>query len=268
MSESSSKVASDTAPNSASLRRPTSSILAPSRLGFGVGLGSSSDKSGGSSNVFGSKVSFPGLKASKLSSVAEAVCTTLKADDGEKPVTSTTIEAPATPTKPSFIPLAKEETSTSSTNPTTPAANGSTPVTAFVTSPKNGSKQISAVSDDGSTVTSSSQPDPQPSSQFVFGENLLDRAANYVELASKNGDNSSEEKEVNETKEETKSAGTATSTASDQEKAKSLSESAAKYCESRSKKVELGEVELITGEENEANVFQMSAKVSFQVKLL
>merc|ERR1739838_307624 len=45
------------------------------------------------------------------------------------------------------------------------------------------------------------------------------------------------------------------------EKEKTLSESAAEYCENRNKKVEFGEVELITGEEEENNVFQMSAKL-------
>jgi len=42
---------------------------------------------------------------------------------------------------------------------------------------------------------------------------------------------------------------------------KSLTESAAEYCETRSKKVELTEVELITGEESEANVCQMNGKL-------
>ena len=51
------------------------------------------------------------------------------------------------------------------------------------------------------------------------------------------------------------------STEKSAEKEKTLSESAAEYCENRNKKVEFGEVELITGEEEETNAFQMSAKV-------
>jgi Ran-binding protein 3 len=51
------------------------------------------------------------------------------------------------------------------------------------------------------------------------------------------------------------------STEKSAEKEKTLSESAAEYCENRNKKVEFGEVELITGEEEETNAFQMSAKL-------
>ena len=51
------------------------------------------------------------------------------------------------------------------------------------------------------------------------------------------------------------------STTNTEKTPKSLTESAAEYCETRNKKVELSEVELITGEESEANVCQMSAKV-------
>lgn len=51
------------------------------------------------------------------------------------------------------------------------------------------------------------------------------------------------------------------STTNTEKTPKSLTESAAEYCETRNKKVELSEVELITGEESEANVCQMSAKL-------
>ena len=84
-----------------------------------------------------------------------------------------------------------------------------------------------------------------------------DRAANYVApVLVKNGTETSDEKtEGDGDKSDNKS------TEKSAEKEKTLSESAAEYCENRNKKVEFGEVELITGEEEETNAFQMSAKV-------
>ena len=199
--------------SSATIRRPAGSILAPSRLSFGIGVGAS-DKT----NAFGSKISFSGLKASKLSSVTQAVCTSHKADeDTEKQPASVTATQ-----KPSFIPLAKE----------TPAGK-----------PTNDIKNsVTAAMTNSSTTTN-----------VLFGTCLDDRAANYVPTTIKNGSESRDptaDEDKSENKQTEKS-----------EKEKTLSESAAEYCENRNRKVEFGEVELITGEEEETNAFQMSAKV-------
>ena len=77
-----------------------------------------------------------------------------------------------------------------------------------------------------------------------MSETTLEDSFEKVSISEKDGDKS-------ENKSTEKSA----------EKEKTLSESAAEYCENRNKKVEFGEVELITGEEEETNAFQMSAKV-------
>ena len=200
--------------SSATIRRPAGSILAPSRLSFGIGVGAS-DKT----NAFGSKISFSGLKASKLSSVAQAVCTSHKADeDTEKQPASVTATQ-----KPSFIPLAKQDTPA-----VKPTNDIKSPVTAAMTN--------------SSTTTN-----------VLFGTCLDDRAANYVPTTIKNGAESRDpaaDEDKLENKQTEKS-----------EKEKTLSESAAEYCENRNRKVEFGEVELITGEEEETNAFQMSAKV-------
>ena len=200
---------------SSSIRRPTGSILAPSRLSFGVGVGSSEK-----TNAFGSKIPFSGLKASKLSSVTQAVCTSHKAsEDTEK-----TSFTPTPTQKPSFIPLAKE------------------------TSSKTPNEIKSPV---GTILTNSSN-------NVLFGTCLNDRAANYVApTLEKNGAESRDEaiEDGDDNKAEIKF------TEKNVEKEKTLSESAAEYCENRNKKVEIGEVEVITGEEEETNVFQMSARV-------
>merc|ERR1711997_764708 len=204
--------------SSATIRRPAGSILAPSRLSFGIGVGAS-DKT----NAFGSKISFSGLKASKLSSVTQAVCTSHKAEteDTEKPIFT-----PAPSQKPSFIPLAKEDADGKTTN------------------------EIKSSVAPTSTLTNSGN-------NFLFGTMCNDRAANYVApVLVKNGTETSDETtEGDGDKSENKS------TEKSAEKEKTLSESAAEYCENRNKKVEFGEVELITGEEEETNAFQMSAKL-------
>jgi len=204
--------------SSSSIRRPAGSILAPSKLSFGFGVGSS-DKT----NAFGSKISFSGLKASKLSSVTQAVCTSHKAETED---TEKSIFTPAPSQKPSFIPLAKEDADGKTTN------------------------EIKSSVAPTSTLTNSGN-------NFLFGTMCNDRAANYVApVLVKNGTETSDETtEGDGDKSENKS------TEKSAEKEKTLSESAAEYCENRNKKVEFGEVELITGEEEETNAFQMSAKL-------
>jgi len=199
--------------SSSSIRRPAGSILAPSRLSFGIGVGSSEK-----TNAFGSKIPFSGLKASKLSSVTQAVCTSHKtSEDTEKPSFT------PTPTqKPSFIPLAKE-------------------------TPSNTNEIKSSVA---TALTNSSN-------SVLFGTCLNDRAANYVAptLVKNGAEPRDEATDGDDDKAEIKL------TEKNTEKEKTLSESAAEYCENRNKKVEFGEVELITGEEEETNAFQMSAKL-------
>jgi len=199
---------------SSSIRRPTGSILAPSRLSFGVGVGSSEK-----TNAFGSKIPFSGLKASKLSSVTQSVCTSLKpSEDTEKPTFT------PTPTqKPSFIPLAKEDPNKTTNEIKSPV---------------------------GKALTNSSN-------SVLFGTCLNDRAANYVAptMVNNGAESRDEATDGDDDKAEIKLAEKTT------EKEKTLSESAAEYIENRNKKVELGEVELITGEEEETNVCQMSAKL-------
>ena len=111
---------------------------------------------------------------------------------------------------------------------------------------------------------------------FVFGENLTDRAANVpvrngegegVTTASTSDQEAAPEGSASSTSE----AGAKplpTTGPPVKEKTKTLSESAAEYFDTRNKKVEYGEVELITGEENEINAFQMSAKVKIIFLLL
>ena len=93
----------------------------------------------------------------------------------------------------------------------------------------------------------------------MFGQNLTDRAANFTQI--KNGSNEAKSKEEGGGEKQKEEDQDSTIPSSDKEKTKTLSESAAEYCETRNRKVEYNEVELITGEEDESNVFQMSAKV-------
>lgn len=212
-------------------RRPASSILAPSRLAFGISAGS--ERTSAASNPFATKVAFAGLKASKLSSVAEAVCTSLKPEEEPEKTESTPAAA-----KPSFIPLAKENSN-----------NGA-------------SESVSLSSSINSTKEDTKKPaSDKDGAKFVFGQNLNDRAANYT--PSKNGsDEAHESPELSELKPQAEADSVETETSST-DKQKTLSESAAEYCETRNKKKDFGEVELITGEESETNVFQMGAKVIY-----
>ena len=232
------------------LRRPGGSILAPSRLAFGIGGGS--DNASASSGSFGNKVAFSGLKASKLSSVTQAICNSHKSEDEASNAAGTEKKPPATVTppsifqKPSFIPLVKEPPESivgeSSVKP---------PVVPTTTS----------------FTSTSEKPENKDEECFVFGQNLNDRAANYSAVEkSENGSLGAAKPSTAEPKtDKATSQANVESTEGngDKERAKTLSESAAEYCENRHKKVEFGEVELITGEENETNVFQMSSKVIF-----
>ena len=136
-------------------------------------------------------------------------------------------------------------------------------VTSSSTSPKAASTNSSTVSSLAAKAASAESKE-NSSSQFVFGQNLTDRAANFGQF--KNGSKDEAAAGGGKSQEEE------TTKVEDQdipnEKTKTLSESAAEYCETRNRKVEYNEVELITGEEDESNVFQMSAKVTIEKGLL
>ena len=246
MSASNSKdLANETTSGSSSttLKRPLNPILAPSKLSFGVGsvnndkATSSSSSSSSSLTLAPSKLAFPGLKASKLSSVTQTVCASSKSQEE-----ANNDKSPAP--KPSFIPLTKESSKTLGENSNKPQSAPNSNLT--VTPP---------------TVNATSTTIDKASS-FVFGQKLNDRAANF---ASSNGSTKPVDSTQNEQENLNFIEGSTTagdvSTTNTEKTPKSLTESAAEYCETRNKKVELSEVELITGEESEANVCQMSAKV-------
>ena len=229
--------------SSTTLKRPLNPILAPSKLSFGVGsvnndkATSSSSSSSSSLTLAPSKLAFPGLKASKLSSVTQTVCASSKSQEE-----ANNDKSPAP--KPSFIPLTKESSKTLGENSNKPQSAPNSNLT--VTPP---------------TVNATSTAIDKASS-FVFGQKLNDRAANF---ASSNGStkpvDSTQNKQENLNSIEGSTTAGDVSTTNTEKTPKSLTESAAEYCETRNKKVELSEVELITGEESEANVCQMSAKV-------
>ena len=219
-----------------SARRPAGSIIAPPRLSFGAnsfgGGGGEKSTSSASSNPFGSRVPFSGLKASKLSTVTQALCTSHKdEEEGDKNKTAASVSQ-----KPSFIPLAKDP----------PGPSESSVSSVSVTS------TVSVAN------TKAESAERKEDEKFVFGQNLDGRAANYASTE-KNG---KEETKSTETNQDQTPDMSDSKKDGDKERSKTLSESAAEYCENRNKKVEFGEVELITGEENETNVCHMSAKVS------
>ena len=235
--------------SSSSLRRPTSSILAPSKLSFGASAGITKSDNGSSTLLAPSKLSFPGFKASKLSSVVTNHQTEEEAGNKTKS------EAVSTPQKPSFIPLAKEAKIETS----------AVPVSA-TTSPPKADKPVHNSS--ATSVASTQEEKSKENERFVFGQNLTDRAANFSQIKNGSTEDKGKEDKLAETTEEDAKAEpasttipTTTSSSADKEKTKTLSEAAAEYCETRNRKVEYNEVELITGEEDESNVFQMSAKV-------
>jgi len=229
-------------------------ILAPSKLSFGVSGGTLGEKasslsSSGSGLTFApsTKLAFPGLKASKLSSVTQSVCSNSKALDENKqpPVTKAA----------NFIPLTKESsTKLGETNPLPTSTVSPTAATECVQETETASSGAQTLLGGANT-----------SSSFVFGQNLNDRAANFLSSNGSTKKLDTSEEQVDNTNSESAGGATnnvtpATLTNSDKVP-KSLTESAAEYCETRSKKVELTEVELITGEESEANVCQMNGKL-------
>ena len=217
--------------------RPTGSILAPSKLSFGAGTKSENHSS---TTLAPSKLSFPGFKASKLASIVPNRKAEEDCDSNNK------LSTPALQ-KPSFIPLATE----AKIETTVPVS-----VTSSSSSPPDTTPSALALKE-----VASAKADSEPkenSSQFVFGQNLTDRAANFSQI--KNGSDEAKSKEE-EGGEKQKEENQDSTIPSDKEKTKTLSEAAAEYCETRNRKVEYNEVELITGEEDESNVFQMSAKV-------
>lgn len=219
--------------------RPTGSILAPSKLSFGAGTKSENHSS---TTLAPSKLSFPGFKASKLASIVPNRKAEEDCDSNNK------LSTPALQ-KPSFIPLATE-------------AKIETTVPVSVTSSSSSSPPDTTPSSLALKEVASAKADSEPkenSSQFVFGQNLTDRAANFTQI--KNGSNEAKSKEEGGGEKQKEEDQDSTIPSSDKEKTKTLSESAAEYCETRNRKVEYNEVELITGEEDESNVFQMSAKV-------
>lgn len=219
--------------------RPTGSILAPSKLSFGAGTKSENHSS---TTLAPSKLSFPGFKASKLASIVPNRKAEEDCDSSSNNKLST-----AALQKPSFIPLATE-------------AKIETTVPVSVTSSSSSSPPDSTPSLPLKEVASA-KADSEPkenSSQFVFGQNLTDRAANFSQIKNGSDEAKSKEEEGGEKQKEENQDATIPS---DKEKTKTLSEAAAEYCETRNRKVEYNEVELITGEEDESNVFQMSAKL-------
>merc|ERR1711983_162925 len=218
--------------------RPTGSILAPSKLSFGAGTKSENHSS---TTLAPSKLSFPGFKASKLASIVPDRKAEEDCDSNNK------LSTPALQ-KPSFIPLATE----AKIETTEPVS-----VTSSSSSPPDTTPSALALKE-----VASAKADSEPkenSSQFVFGQNLTDRAANFTQI--KNGSNEAKSKEEGGGEKQKEEDQDSTIPSSDKEKTKTLSESAAEYCETRNRKVEYNEVELITGEEDESNVFQMSAKL-------
>lgn len=99
-----------------------------------------------------------------------------------------------------------------------------------------------------SAIASRKVEEEKPS--FVFGQNLKDRCEfSNVDEA---------DKKATSTEETTKKPAAETPA----EDKKTLQESAEDYCNLHAKVVSVPEVEITTGEENETNVFHMSAKVN------
>lgn len=199
-----------------------SSILAPSK--FSLGFGSKAGNSG--TTLAASRLTFPGLKASKLSAVAPpSVCQT-SATSATKTTSPPRQPSTAVPVgKPSFLPLGKKEDEAGGTSSSNSSNSGS-----------------------ASSSTSSKNPFvDRLGSAPVFGQNLSERAANFEATSdaterNENGSSAAADSSVSPT-------------------AKTLTESAAEYIENHAKKPKYEEVALVTGEEDEANAIQISAKL-------
>ena len=221
-------------------------ILAPSKFSFGSSASNESSNSSTNLTLAPSKLAFRGLTASKLSSVTQTVC------PNSKPADEANNDTKAAPSsKPSFIPLTLDSATKMGQTATSSAPTNTVP------------KESEKEKEPASSTASSTDPKPASSETFVFGQNLTDRAANFS-----NGTKSAESDDKEEQENELPSvsgaeaSSNAAVTENDEAPKKSLTESAAEYCETRKKKpVEVSNVELITGEESEANVCQLNAKV-------
>ena len=148
------------------------SLLAPSK--FGANFGRSDKKS-----------LFTGLKASKLTSITQSVCSssasTIPAQPQHNPATQTALEPPASKT---FC------------DPVGPISSSCTPVISKVTlntslhSINSEKKQTAEIQKETPNAEQKVSQGDKKESSFLFGQNLADRAANFVETA--NGEKTSE----------------------------------------------------------------------------
>ena len=150
------------------------SLLAPSK--FGANFGRSEKKS-----------LFTGLKASKLTSITQSVCSssasTIPAQPQHNSATQTALEPPAS--KPFCDPVGPSSLSSSCT-----------PVISKVTlntsrhSINPEKKQTAEIQKETPNAEQKVSQGDKKESSFLFGQNLADRAANFVETA--NGEKTSE----------------------------------------------------------------------------
>ena len=150
------------------------SLLAPSK--FGANFGRSDKKS-----------LFTGLKASKLTSITQSVCSssasTIPAQPQHNPATQTALEPPAS--KPFCDPVGPS-----------PLSSSCTPVISKVTlntsvhSINPEKKQTAEIQKETPNAEQKVSQGDKKESSFLFGQNLADRAANFVETA--NGEKTSE----------------------------------------------------------------------------
>lgn len=253
-------------------------VLAPSKFG--------DPKADSGSSV---KPQFHGLKQSKLSALP-IVAGAAKLESTSTPTNSTT--ATATATSSGFIPLSGSATTNS--NPLAPAkltvsvSSGEVKASSEKSDGEKAKVKADTESTPGADPASAPAPASAPTGPFVFGQDLHKRAENYKEdeessstnlkteasSASSSGSfvfgqnlhkraenfesipasaasGTEDKKDVSEpAKEESKSP------------AKSLSEAAKEYSESRAPpKRKYEEIKTVTGEEEEENIIQIYAKL-------
>lgn len=205
------------------------SILAPSKFGAPSAPAAAST----------SKVSFPGLKQSKLSNLPISVSSSTSLTSNDKPKSDEEAKV-----KIGFIPLEINAENNGSAN-------------------DKKSELIGSAEKEKKPETKSTEDKSE--SSFVFGQNLNDRAQNFVfkeeEKTEKEvkTDSATDDKNAlaaSKTDESTKSPNPSST-----EKKKTLADAAAEYCESRTPKRKYEEVKVVTGEEDERNVVQMNAKL-------
>ena len=184
---------------------------------------------------------FPGLKKSKLSGLTSNIfSSSSKSEEDKEEPKSTSV---------GFIPLTSKN------------SNGDAPSTVPDTSKsspdekqdKTESNQTATLRETGDTSTSSPAKSSSPKkddSAFVFGQNLSDRAENFnvTEEGQADPNNDPGDQPAKEAENDTP-------------RSKTLTESAAEYCESHAQKRKYEEVKPVTGEENEVNVVQINAKL-------